>query len=751
MGHEEDELEFTVGGGVASRDTDALPDVLDVVIVGAGPGGTAAALRAKELDLSALVIEADDLFRAIRDFPVGKKVEPDYRGGNDLPFPANGDLLRRLHFEVTVREHALRAWRRLYLDPGLRAKVGSEFIGLERVGDLWRVLTWNQRLATDVGYTARNVIIAIGKGGASLGDIPGNTDGIALRLDDPQRFVGSPVAIIGGGTSAAEAVIDISKAKVRRQDTTSVYWSYRKESMPKVAKNLSADFFDAYVVNGNIRYLPNSEIAAVVSGPERSELVSIRVDRKEIVGRPIETVHFEFPKDRVIACIGGQEPYDLLAKLGVRLAGTAGSPMMLVTEDGETSLDGVFLVGDARGGTHVVCSAFDDPSTYQRRRSPRNIKAAMWDGVQALECIAQRLGKSFVQNTKTTMAAPVHIPKVETSPPEPVAPGLARIRADGSIEAEYPMTSSRVTIGRDGTDVACPFDTAMASPHAILTRRGDEFMLEDSGSSRSGVWIRLRASAPYRIATGDWVAVGKQLLRPVEREGAWWLEHYREGRRHREWPITDTGIKLGKAEQPGQYDGDSTLSRRHALFRLADGAPVVADLASTNGTYVRLREPTVLSEGDEFQIGATRFRFGEPLAQSLVDDIPKTSSVGGSAKPAPAGSIGGAVIEDARHPISFATSPDKNLLECLLDHFDQAHPDSSPESFRQQPLNWECLSGSCGYCVVEIQEGAENFATPADTKELNTIETVCGKERNGNRFRLACRARVTGPVKLTVP
>jgi flavin-dependent dehydrogenase len=47
---------------------------LDLIIVGAGPAGISAALRAKELGLSFQVIEQGDVAQSIRSFPRGKLV-----------------------------------------------------------------------------------------------------------------------------------------------------------------------------------------------------------------------------------------------------------------------------------------------------------------------------------------------------------------------------------------------------------------------------------------------------------------------------------------------------------------------------------------------------------------------------------------------------------------------------------------------------------------------------------------------------
>jgi DNA-binding SARP family transcriptional activator len=57
--------------------------------------------------------------------------------------------------------------------------------------------------------------------------------------------------------------------------------------------------------------------------------------------------------------------------------------------------------------------------------------------------------------------------------------------------------------------------------------------------------------------------------------------------------------------------GDTMASRRHAVLRNVDGAWEVADLGSSNGTYVngeRLRAPRRLADGDEIGVGDARLR-----------------------------------------------------------------------------------------------------------------------------------------------
>ena len=98
---------------------------------------------------------------------------------------------------------------------------GRLVTGLERQADsVWRARCWDHAQRCDRSFDARHVVIAIGRGVPRRFDIPGNTDGVAFRLSDPALYVGGPSCVIGGGTSAAEAVIAISNAKCAAGDTS---------------------------------------------------------------------------------------------------------------------------------------------------------------------------------------------------------------------------------------------------------------------------------------------------------------------------------------------------------------------------------------------------------------------------------------------------------------------------------------------------------------------------------------------------
>ncbi len=116
------------------------------------------------------------------------------------------------------------------------------------------------------------------------------------------------------------------------------------------------------------------------------------------------------------------------------------------------------------------------------------------------------------------------------------------------------------------------------------------------------------------------------------------------------------------------------------------------------------------------------------------------------------------VIEHAEFPTAFAATGSEDLLHAYFKSIKARYPDcklsktGEPVEHMDEPLGWECKVGLCGLCAVEIVEGAENFVPPdAGSPEMNTIENKAFLEPDPSKYRLACLAKVKGPVKLKMP
>jgi DNA-binding winged helix-turn-helix (wHTH) protein len=69
---------------------------------------------------------------------------------------------------------------------------------------------------------------------------------------------------------------------------------------------------------------------------------------------------------------------------------------------------------------------------------------------------------------------------------------------------------------------------------------------------------------------------------------------------------------LGRTSQSVLPLNSTTVSRRHALIRISDGAATLEDLGSKNGTSVdgrRLRSPRKLTHGDQIRFGSVDATF----------------------------------------------------------------------------------------------------------------------------------------------
>ena len=812
------ESEYTSFGTLKVAQPASLPDVLDVFVAGGGPAGTAAAVRAKEFGLSCLVVDYDDLMKRIRDYPKEKLIKPNYGGGDKLQFPVGGPMLNALHFDDLDKDEMVVQWKAKYREYGIAARIGAEFTGLSRGADgIWDVKIWSHRAGKEMTYRARHVILAIGAGVPRRFDIPGNTEGLAFRLDDAAHYVGAPALVIGGGTSAAEAVISISNAKVKAEDDTAVYWSYRGDKMPKVSKALSEVFFDAYVGNGNIRYLAFSEPVAVVTGPDKQDYLSVRIDRKAADKRPTETVNLEFLKSQVVACIGEDLPIRLLQGCNVKVPMVNNRALMLVNHDGEVSLPGVFLVGDARGPKFLRCTDFNDSNTYETITLKRNIKAAMVEAVEAVNLIASRKGAVAAEVAPPAAAPAAVVPPLPSEPadavPQETGPQLVSLNPDGSVEETFPSAKDAISIGRHGADLDFPDDVYMADRHATIARKGDDWVLEDTGTG-SGVWLRAQGVNGLPVGEGDAIWIGSQILVVAKKDGHWTLAHHNpDGAYVATYPVGERGVFVGRRAEVTLDPADLALSRRHAQVRPVGDGIAVFDLGSTNGTYAKVAKPTKLASGDEFRLASKRLRFElvarvaklastdvvvdappappppapveaapvaaapapapapvpEPAKPAAPAEAPKAAASAPAPAPpaaepasaaAPVAAVDGAAvtIDHADFPVTYGAGPNEDLLHAYFKSLKARFPDcktsktGEPTDHMDEPLGWECKVGLCGLCAVEIAEGAENFLPPdPGSPEMNTIENKAFLDPDPMKYRLTCVAKVKGPVKLKIP
>lgn len=315
-------------------------DIYDVVIVGAGPAGLAAAVYGASEGLKTLLIE--------RKAP-GGQAGSSSRIENYLGFPAGlsgADLTRRAISQAT--------------------RLGAEFLSPQVVNNITQKDGY-KTIVLDDGpeINSRTVIITTGVDYRKL-DVKGveNFTGAGIyygaAMTEATACKDKEVYIIGGGNSAGQGAVYLSKF------AKNVYIIIRKDSL---SYTMSAYLIQQIENIPNIHLLPDTEIAEAAGDNHLEKLTLINVKTKETETRDADALYIFI----------GAKPYTDWIKLDIlrdekgfietgrelrryddfgKIWKLKRDPFLL-----ETSCRGIFAAGDVRAGAmNRVASAVGEGS-----------------------------------------------------------------------------------------------------------------------------------------------------------------------------------------------------------------------------------------------------------------------------------------------------------------------------------------------------------------------------------------------------
>jgi thioredoxin reductase/ferredoxin len=259
-------------------------DVLDAIVVGAGPAGIATTLGLLAAGRQVLLVEQERYGGTIRHYPRDKVVMT-----GALELPGYGKVRRR-----TMRKGELLAlWDDIRARIALPLREGTRVSEIARVPGGWRVS------AEDWSATAANVVLALGRRGAPrrLGVAGEELAKVHYRVLEPARFAGPRVLVVGGGTGAADAALALAGSG----GCASVTLSYRRAQLARMRGSVRARVEDA-IARGAIQARLETEVVEI--GAEHVRLRGPTGDDA-------------VPNDAVIVQIGGTAPDDLLRTVGI--------------------------------------------------------------------------------------------------------------------------------------------------------------------------------------------------------------------------------------------------------------------------------------------------------------------------------------------------------------------------------------------------------------------------------------------------
>jgi thioredoxin reductase (NADPH) len=259
-------------------------EMLDVLIVGAGPAGFAASLSAMENKLSFATIEQDTLGGTVAHFPRGKLV---------MTQPALLPLVGIVKFRETTKEALLEFWT------GVQEKTGLTIQFQERVEAVTPLQGGGFEVRTASStYRTQSVLLAIGRRGTPRKlDVPGEElSKVVYRLADAEQYRGQHVLVVGGGDSAIEAA-----ASIADELGTTVTLSYRSDAFQRCRlKNRKR--IVALADAGRVNIMFNSSVKSI-----STDSVVITTKSERLI----------LPNDAIIVCAGGILPNKFLEACGI--------------------------------------------------------------------------------------------------------------------------------------------------------------------------------------------------------------------------------------------------------------------------------------------------------------------------------------------------------------------------------------------------------------------------------------------------
>ncbi len=193
--------------------TDNPHSPYDLLIVGAGPIGLAAACAAQDAGLRFLILDKAGPCQSIVEYaPRQSFYSPAAElevGG--IPFPLAADDKPR-------REDALAYYRAVVVSRRLPLRTWERVTHVRRVGGVFRVTTVQQPDgAWETSYTARAVLLASGVWDQPRTlSVPGaDLKKVSARYVDPTPYLGRDCLTVGGGNSAAEVAMALARAGAR--------------------------------------------------------------------------------------------------------------------------------------------------------------------------------------------------------------------------------------------------------------------------------------------------------------------------------------------------------------------------------------------------------------------------------------------------------------------------------------------------------------------------------------------------------
>lgn len=298
-----------------------MDKVFDLAVIGAGPGGLAAAIEAKLAGINKVVVleKAEDHNETVRKFyKHGKRVDADWQG-------IKAEFHGNVSFEEGSKEEYLEQFDNYIKEHELQVVYNHHVYSVTKNGEFFEISA-DRELGI---IRAKKAIISIGIMGKpnkpSYKFPPKLRKVLNFNLDKVEK--NEKVIIVGGGDTAGEYAYGL----VDMDMNCDVTLSYRRAEINRMSP-INSETLYAYADQNKLTLKLGLDIEDVETSEDEKIKVNFKDGSHEIY-------------DRAVFALGGTTPKDFLGNCGIDFDDKKWAPVHNA-ETFESNIEGLYVIGD---------------------------------------------------------------------------------------------------------------------------------------------------------------------------------------------------------------------------------------------------------------------------------------------------------------------------------------------------------------------------------------------------------------------
>jgi len=297
-------------------------EILDVLVVGAGPIGLACGIECEKAGLNYVIVEKGVLTNSLYNYPLNMTFfsTSDKLEMGGIPFMSVS--------HKPTRTEALEYYRRVVQKWKLNIRLYEEVKTLDKKEDIFEIVTAKGT------YLTKNIIISTGFYDLpNLMNVPGeDLPKVSHYYKEPWPYIGQKIMVVGGANSAVDVALETWR---KGADVTMVL---KNDGIDANVKYWVKPDIENRIKEGSIKAFSNSMIKEI----RETEVVITTSDGEKVI-----------ENDFVLAMTGYVPNFSLLNQLGVELSLDEKRQPCYDQTNQESNIPGVYLAGVVCGGLNT--------------------------------------------------------------------------------------------------------------------------------------------------------------------------------------------------------------------------------------------------------------------------------------------------------------------------------------------------------------------------------------------------------------